>query len=112
MADYQAHLEELNKLDVSVVALTTEPLEKAQETVAKGQLTFPVGYGLSVPEDADRIGAAWEKERRIIQPSEFLVRDKGTILHATYSSGPVGRIKAGDLVRLVTFLEKKRQHNS
>jgi peroxiredoxin len=105
-------LDELNNLGVSVVALSTDPLEKAQETVTTGHLTFPVGYGLSVPEDADRIGAAWEEERGIIQPSEFLLGNKGTVLHTTYSSGPIGRIKACDLARLVTFLERKRQRST
>ncbi|GIX47851.1 MAG: hypothetical protein KatS3mg131_2062 [Candidatus Tectimicrobiota bacterium] len=108
MADYQAHLESLAALDVGVVACSTDPLDKAQETVAALGLTFPVGYGLRVPEDAERLGAAWEEERGIIQPSEFLLDGRGRILHSTYSSGPVGRIRAEDLQRLVQFLERKR----
>lgn len=96
-------------LDVSVVAFSTDPLEKAQETVTKLRLTFPVGYGLAVPGDADRIGADWDETRGIIQPSEFLLGPQGKVLHTTYSSGPIGRITASDLVRMVTFLEQRRQ---
>lgn len=92
-----------------MLACSTDPLEKARETVEKLGLAFPVGYGLRVPADAERIGAAWEAERQIIQPSEFLLDAKGRVLHSTYSSGPVGRIKASDLLRLVQFLEQKRQ---
>ncbi len=77
--------------------------------MTKGNLTFPVGYGLTVPEAADRIGAAWEPARRIIQPSEFLLGENGKVLHTTYSSGPIGRIKAADLARMVAFLEQRRQ---
>jgi hypothetical protein len=28
--------------------------------------TFPIGYGLKVPEDADKVGAYWEERRGII----------------------------------------------
>ena len=97
---------------MSVVAFSTDPLEKAQETVAQLHLTFPVGYDLVVPRDANRIGADWDEGRGVIQPSEFLLGPQGKVLHTTYSSGPIGRIAASDLVRMVTFLEKARQENT
>lgn len=37
---------------------------------------------------------------------------QGKVLHTTYSSGPIGRITASDLVRMVTFLEKARRENT
>ena len=54
---------------------------------------------------ADQLGSWWEARRQIVQPSEFLVGQGGKILSATYSSGPLGRVEATDVVRMVNFLE-------
>ena len=34
---------------------------------------FPIGYGLKVPEDAEKIGAYWEERRGIIHATGFTV---------------------------------------
>jgi len=72
-------------------------------------LGFPVAWGLRIAEDADRIGALYETKRNLIQPSEFLLGPDRRVLHATYSSGPIGRIAADDVVKLVGFLEARAQ---
>ena len=48
----------------------------------------------------------------IIQPSEFLLGPDRRVLHATYSSRPIGRIAADDVVKLVGFLEAGAQARS
>jgi len=48
----------------------------------------------------------------IIQPSEFLLGPDRRVLHATYSSRPIGRIAADDVVKLVGFLEARAQARS
>ena len=108
MAGYRDKHEELRAEGISVMALSTDPLEKARETVEEDKLPYPVAYGLRVPEDADRIGAWWEAKRRIIQPSEFLLGPDRKVLHATYSTGPIGRIPAEDSLSLLRFLKAKR----
>ncbi len=108
MAGYRDKHEELRAEGISVIALSSDSLEKARETVEEDKLPYPVAYGLRVPEDADAIGAWWETKRRIIQPSEFLLGPDRTVLHATYSTGPIGRIPAGDALSLLQFLKAKR----
>ncbi len=71
------------------------------------ELGFPIAYGVT-REQADAIGAWWEDRRDIIQPSEFVLDGDGKVLSATYSTGPVGRMDAGDALKLVKFLERKR----
>ncbi len=71
------------------------------------ELGFPIAYGVT-REQADAIGAWWEDRRNIIQPSEFVLDGDGKVLSATYSTGPVGRMDAGDALKLVKFLERKR----
>jgi len=109
LADYQSKLAELKAADVSVAALSVDPLDKARELVEQNHLEFPLAYGLKVPEDAQRIGAWWDEKRPTIQPSEFLLGEGGRILSATYSSGPIGRVKADDALTLVRFFESRRK---
>ena len=43
-----------------------------------------------------------------IQPSEFVLDATGTVLAATYSSGPLGRMNAEDVVRYITMVESRK----
>ena len=54
------------------------------------------------------IAAWWADRRSTIQPSEFVLDGSGKVLSATYSTGPVGRMDAGDALKLVKFIEKKK----
>jgi hypothetical protein len=70
------------------------------------ELSYPLAYGVT-RADADRIGAWWEERRGIIQPSQFVVGADGKVIASTYSSGPIGRIEPGDVVKLIEFREKQ-----
>ena len=104
MAGFSKLKPELDALGVKVVAASTDPLDKAKEVAA--ELSFPVAYGVT-REMADRIGAWWEDRRGIVQPSEFVVDASGKVRSATYSSGPIGRVDAADVVKLVNFYDKQ-----
>jgi peroxiredoxin len=108
LADYQAHLNELKAAEIDAVGLSVDPLEKARETLDKLKLEFPLVWGLKVPDDADRIGAWCDDKRPMIQPSEFLLGRDGKILGATYSTGPIGRLRAEDVLSLVHFMESRK----
>jgi peroxiredoxin len=95
---------ELDALGVKVVAASVDPLDKAKEVAA--ELSFPVGYGVTRAM-ADQIGAWWEDRRGIIQPSEFVLDAAGKVRSATYSSGPIGRVDAADVVKLVNFYDRQ-----
>jgi peroxiredoxin len=102
LAGFEFWKAQLAAADVKVVAASVDPLDKAKE-VAEA-LSFPVGYGLTRAQ-ADQLGSWWEDRRGIIQPSEFLVGAGGKILQSSYSSGPIGRLEATDVVRMVDFIE-------
>ena len=104
MAGFEKLKSELDALGVKIVAASVDPVDKARE-VAAG-LSFPVAYGVTRAM-ADRIGAWWEERRAIIQPSEFVVAADGKVRASTYSSGPIGRIEPGDVVKLVNFYDKQ-----
>ena len=106
MAGIEAEFDTLKELDVSVIAASVDPADKAGEVAA--ELSFPVAYGAS-REDADAIGAWWEPNRGIIQPTEFVLDADHRIKTATYSAGPIGRMNPPDLVKVVQFYERQKQ---
>jgi peroxiredoxin len=112
LAEFQARMNAFKELKIDVVGLSVDPLEKSREVVDQSGLTYPLAYGLKVPEDAERIGAWWEARRGIMQPSEFLLDSAHRIANATYSTGPIGRLKAEDVITLVKFLNSRRHQQT
>ncbi len=87
-----------------MVASSVDPLDKAQEVA--DEVSFPVGYGVT-RDIADQLGSFWEERRQIIQPSEFIVGRDNKIIGSSYSDGPLGRIDAADVVKLVNFYNSR-----
>lgn len=102
---------EFENLKTQIIAATAEPEEKAQEMMAKmrGSLSLPVLFGVT-RDQADMLGAWWEDRRQIVQPAAFVLNDKGIILSATYSTGPIGRLEGVDAVRYLNFQEKQKKN--
>ena len=78
--------------------------DKAQEVA--DEVSFPVGMEVS-REIADALGSWWEDRRSIIQPSEFILGPDNKVLASSYADGPLGRIQADDVVKLITFYESQ-----
>jgi peroxiredoxin len=109
LADYQANWKTFRERDISVTALSVDPIDKAREVVEQSKLEFPLAYGLKVPDDAERIGAWWDEKRPMIQPSEFILGRSGKVLSATYSTGPIGRLRAEDVLTLLQYFDSQRK---
>jgi peroxiredoxin len=92
----------LEALGAKIVAASVDPLDKAKEVAA--EVGFPIAYGVT-REQADTIGAWWEERRGIAQPAEFIVGRDGKVIASSYSSGPIGRVDAADVVKLINFRE-------
>ena len=107
MAAWEAKKPELDALDATIYAVSTDSLEHAQEVVGRG-LSFDVAYG-ATKEDGELVGAWWGEEHDgFIQPAEFLLGRGGVVLASMYASGPVGRMGAHEAVRLITNRERRR----
>lgn len=74
----------------------------------RGPLSLPLAFGLTRGQ-ASALGAWWEDRRQIAQPAGFVLGNGGVVLSATYSTGPIGRLEAGDAVRFIQFQEKQKQ---
>ena len=89
-----------------ILAASVDTGEKAGEVAA--DLGFPVAEGVTRAQ-ARALDAWWEDRRSIIQPSEFVLDRAGRVVTSTYSSGPIGRMDAGDVAKLVAFYERRRR---
>ena len=93
---------ELDALGAKIFAASVDPIDKAREVAA--EVSFSVGYGVT-REIADKLGSWWEDRRSIIQPSEFVLGADGKVLASSYSDGPIGRIDAADVIKMINFRE-------
>ena len=106
MVGFEKLKNELAAIGVSVFAASVDPEDKAQLVAA--EVSFPVGYGVTRAQ-ADLLGSWWEDRRNIIQPSEFIVGAGGKVVTSSYSSGPIGRIEAADVIKMINFLEAQKK---
>ena len=95
----QKHLAELEALGAKVIAGSVD--DEAQALEVGKDLSFPVAFGMTRP-DADVLGGWWGEPRNILQPAEFILGANGKVVHSLYASGPVGRMAADEIVRLLT----------
>lgn len=89
------------------MAASTDPLDKAKETVNEHSLTFPVGWGLPMKDTSATLGAFYEERRNILQSTGFVTKPDKTIVVSQYSSGPIGRLVWQDILGLVQFYKKQ-----
>ena len=99
--------EDFDKEEISIIAGSVDPLDKTRELVEKLGVTYPVAYGMEAQAVCETTGAFFESERKYIQPTCFLIRPDKTIEMATYSSGPVGRFVAKDILTVVKFYKSR-----
>jgi peroxiredoxin len=107
LAAFEKAQSRLDEEGIRVVAASTDPLEKATETVKEHGLNFPVGYGLPLRETAALLGSFYEERRGVLQSTGFVLKPDQTIAVAQYSSGPIGRLVWQDIVGLVQFYKKQ-----
>ena len=107
LMDFQRSLAELHEIGTEVVALSVDPIEKAQETVEKHNLTFPVLYGLDAHEMAQKIGANINENPPFLQATGFVLKPDGTIAVSVYSSAAIGRLVAADTIKFIKYLQQQ-----
>ena len=90
------------------MALSVDPVDKAKEMIEKTGATFPIGYGLKVPEDADKVGAYWEERRSIFHATGFTIGPDRKILQACFATGPIGRIAAADALSSIRGTKRRK----
>lgn len=105
MAGFAKRIKDLDALGAKVVGASVDALNKAKEVAA--EVSFPIGFGLT-RETADKLGAWWGERRSNIEPAEFIIGADGTVLASTYSSGPIGRMNAEEVLTFLRYHEARR----
>lgn len=104
MADFQAHLDDLEDDGIRVVALSAEDEEDARRMVERHGLEFPVGYGVGPATARDRLGSWIDEERGVIHATGFLLTPEARVATAVYSTGAIGRLRAEEAAGVVAYL--------
>ena len=104
MVAFEEHKDALAEKGVKVFAASVDTGDEAREVA--NDVSFDVGEGVT-REQAEQIGAWYGDARHpeMIQPSEFLMKDDGTVMMSSYSSGPLGRVNPDDVLKVINFLE-------
>ncbi len=116
----QAYLGQLEALkgdfagvDTEIVALSCDPREKAEATAEEWQLSFPVGYGLSIAQARD-LGlyiseprSAQETDRPFAEPGLFVVNPDGKAQIIDISNAPFARPNLAQIAGAIGFIRDK-----
>jgi peroxiredoxin len=103
----ETHLDGLERLDAQVVALSADGASDAERVVDAVGLRYTVLYGLDPQATSEAIGCyTGERDGEPhIQPAAFVLDREGTVAHAVYSSGKVGRLTADDAIAVLEGLD-------
>ena len=101
--------EKLAEAGIKVVALSVDDEATTLRTIEKYKLRFPVGHSANADQVAALTGAYTNQGPRYLQSTGFLLHPDGRVLNAVYSSGPIGRLVAEDVIGMVTYLKSKAE---
>ena len=80
-------------------------MQEAQ--IVQQGLTFPIAHGLNAEEFVTLTGAFFDEAKGFIHATGFIIKPDGVIEEAVYSTGPIGRFTAADILRLMDIRSKK-----
>jgi peroxiredoxin len=109
LADFQSLAGEFNAEQITILTGAIDSYEKTKEYADKLGVTYPVAYGLDAEAVSQLTGAFYESEKKYIQPTGFILRPDKTIEVAVYSSGPVGRFVAQDVLNLIKYYKSLKK---
>jgi peroxiredoxin len=107
LAGFQRAREKLAETGIKVVALSVDNEATTVGTIEKFNLSFPVGHSADADRVASLTGAYTNESPRYLQATGFLLAPDGKILNAVYSSGPLGRLVAEEVIGMVAYLKSR-----
>ena len=109
MVDFAVHGLPLKGIGVKVAAASVDPVA----SVAALKAGLQVGYPMYGEADAHAISAATgafvhNGDETYLHATAFLIDPEGLVINAVYSTGPIGRFTASEVIRKVIFEQQKR----
>ena len=105
MVGFENEKSTLDAEGIKVIAASIDTGDEAK--MVADEVSFPVGQGVT-HEQAMLLDAWLEDRRGIIQPSEFLLGEDGKVVSSSYSAGPLARMDAADVIKLVQLFERRK----
>jgi peroxiredoxin len=107
LADFETKAKSFGDAGIRLLAASVDSEEDTRNLARSLQLSYPLGYGLSVEEVGALTGAYYEPAKKYLQATGFILKPDGTVAAAVYSTGPIGRYTASDALDIATSLAKK-----
>jgi len=106
LVDFTNAADELQKMDIGLVAGSVDSLDDTRKMADELKISFPLAYGLNAKEISLKTGGFYEGEKAYLQPSGFVLNLQGKIANAVYATMAIGRLGAKDCLLLISYLRK------
>lgn len=107
--------ERLGELDCQVIAASSDSLENVEAVATRHNINFALAHSIT-KQHADALGAGWNDDpqgtqtsKGHIEPTEFILTQRGIVLGSMYASGAVGRMDPEEAIQLITNRESRRK---
>jgi peroxiredoxin len=107
-------LDDFNKIDTDVIAISGDPQDKAESDVKHENWRFGTGYGLA-PDQMRDLGlyiseprSPEETDRPFPEPGLFVINPEGKVHIVDVSNAPFARPDLNALVKGLTFIQQKQ----
>jgi alkyl hydroperoxide reductase subunit AhpC len=104
LVDFAVHAGPLKELGVRVAAASVDPVENVRSLREGLRVRFPMYGEVDAAAVSAATGAHMQTgEKTFLHATGFLVKPEGAIVNAVYSTGPIGRFTASEILRKVRF---------
>ncbi len=97
-------MNEFQARDTAIVAASVDSPADAEKMRDEEQLTFAVAHSLDLTAFAERYGAYFAAERGCLHATGFVLDPDGTVAHAVYATGSIGRLEPRATIRAIDYL--------
>lgn len=92
--------EELERMEIQIVALSADSKDRATDLCDKHDLWFPVGHSLPLSLGKE-LGIYVNVDRQCFEPAFFILDTNGLLVHASIQSGPYARPPVEEFMALI-----------
>jgi alkyl hydroperoxide reductase subunit AhpC len=104
LVDFATFAGPLINADIAVVAASVDTVEQVADLKAGLRVGFPMFAELDAQAVAESTGAYIQTgDRTFLHATSFLLDPAGEVVNSLYSSGPIGRFTASEILRKVLF---------
>ena len=108
LMNYEVNTYLFKKLDIQIIAVSSDPQDEAVKTVEHLGLTYPVGYGFDPQYISSQTGAYLSDDSTYVHATGFLLGPDGKVVNAVYSFRSVGRLMPQDVTALVSIIRSRK----